>query len=70
MSDLFKNAFLYIIGEMCNASLHMLHYIPGVQAAYDKAVARCTYMQKFVPDHFKTQKVCKKAVCMHSGRTI
>ena len=45
----------------------MLKYISGVQEVYDKEVTRNPYKLKFVPDHFKTKKMCEKAVRMDSG---
>ena len=41
MIDLFKNTFWYIIDGACTVLLNMLKYVPGVQEAYDEAVARC-----------------------------
>ena len=66
MSDLFNNAFWYIIEGTCTALLHMLKYIPEAQEMYDEAVARNPYMLKLVPDYFKTRGICEKAVRMHS----
>ena len=82
MIDLFKNTFWYIIKGACTFLLHMLKYVPGVQEAYDEAVAHCyrpppeIYLvfikakgvniePRFlllVPDRFKTQEMCEKAV--------
>ena len=39
MIDLFKNIFWYIIEKACTVLLYMLKYVPGVQEAYDEAVA-------------------------------
>ena len=40
----------------------LLKYIPGAQETYDEAVARNPYKLKFVPDYFKTQGMCTKAL--------
>ena len=39
MIDLFKSIFWYIIERACTVLLYMLKYVPGVQEAYDEAVA-------------------------------
>ena len=39
MIDLFKNVFWYIIEGACTVLLYILKYVPGVQEAYDEAVA-------------------------------
>ena len=66
MNDLFQNAFLYIIERTiegtCTVMLHMLKYVPGVQGVHDEAVDIGTYPLAYVPDHFKTQERCIKAV--------
>ena len=85
MIDLFKNVFWYIIEGACTVLLYMLKYVPGVQEAYDEAVALrhrsplWIYLIRikakdvdieprfliFVPDHFKTRRMCEKAVKKH-----
>ena len=39
MIDLFKNVFWYIIKGVWTVLLYILKYVPGVQEAYDEAVA-------------------------------
>ena len=85
MIDLFKNVFWYIIEGACTVLLYMLKYVPGVQEAYDEAVALrhrpplWIYLIRikakdvdieprfliFVPDRFKTRRMCEKAVKKH-----
>ena len=71
MISLFKNTFWYIIEGVCTALLRMLKYVPGVQEAYDEAVARHyspligIYLLPmsglfFITYHFKTQKMYNK----------
>ena len=75
MISLFKNTFWYIIEGVCTVLLRMLKYVPGVQEAYDEAVARHyspligIYLLPmsglfFITDHFKTQKMYNKEMDM------
>ena len=62
MSDLFKVTFLHIIKTKCPVLFHMLKYIPGFQELYDKVVTCNPWQLRFILAHFKTQKICIKAV--------
>ena len=66
MNGLLQNAFLYIIKRTiegtCAVMLHMLKYVPGVQGVHDEVVDIGAYPLAYVPDGFKTQGICIKAV--------
>ena len=55
MIDLFKNIFWYIL-------LRMLKYIPWTQEITKEVVHIEPRSLAFVPDRFKTQKMCIMAV--------
>ena len=69
MSELLKNAFWYIIREMCYEKMLPAWYtffIPDqykTQAMCIETVEESAYLSlRHVPDHFKTQEMCDKAM--------
>ena len=71
MISLFKNTVWYIIEGVCTVLLRMLKYVPEVQEAYEEEMVRhCRSLLEiyllsmsglfFIPDHLKTQEMCKK----------
>ena len=71
--NLFKNVFWYFILEMHNEKIlpgRYAFFIPNyfkTQRVRDEAVASKPYMLGYVPDQYKTQGICIKAV---GGRLI
>ena len=65
-----------VIELACAGMVNILKYIPGVQGVDDtvrswplalipdelKSVAFNQYALEFVPDHFKTKKMCERAI--------
>ena len=51
-----------VIEGTCAVMLHMLKYIPGIQALHNEAADIGAYPLVYVPDKFKTQEMCIKAV--------
>ena len=69
MIDLFKNAFRYIMQEMCNDAVRIepqsLAFVPDhfkVQSVCNDAVRIKPLSLVHVPDRSKTQEMCKKTV--------
>ena len=71
MIDLFKNAFRYIMQEMCNDAVriepHSLAFVPDhfkAQGVCNDAVRIKPVSLVHVPDRSKAQEMCKKTVRM------
>ena len=53
------NLFEKILGHIL---LYTLEYILGIQEKYNKRVRREPHSLEYIPDDYKTQEMCKKAV--------
>ena len=53
--NLFEKIFRHIL-------LYTLEYILGIQEKYNKRVSREPHSLEFLPDGYKTQEICNKAV--------